>query len=559
MGSIVSLKRSLFFYSLILLWSGCKARKSTSEVLSGPGGSPAQWSCRSLKTEYDRNRADLLSMIQAFNVSKSQVKASANDAKQPVVATDTKNPQAATTAKTADLTSRLGAAPNGLPELPEPLKSFPDVQNDNPKFDAQKGVAECDDQYESLGMSTTNSILEQCRHVVRQYNLLAEILFEYNYAREGECRSGKAASQSQQITTIFPYCKNPCRFGQTFCVKCEFAPNSLQTSYYICGDELDGRQAVDAHCHEGNLSCSGSTAICGTPQAFNESVVGTTAGHESSERVDVNIDIVTTLKVEGVAGVEAGASTATKVGVGLVAEVLQKNERGAPIVTGNGGETASKYSCAIRVDAATIREVKASAGLGFDLVLVKGSATVGVEASFATIAEFRTTSPDIDASGQPMDNMTAGCRRFAFDWAQKELPQIVARNIKIVAVASSFMTAKKEQVVIPIPSQTIWCKTDRRSKLFSSKPIQYQLTKTSWALTEEDISMSYGYAGNWNIFSAYGAGPYKLTKDVLGPDLYARTRKMVFGSVYDEEAIMRAVEKAYASGGYLTSCKKGSW
>ncbi len=533
---------SLFIYA-------CAVRKSSDDDLkSGPGGKPSQWTCDQLKSEYTRLRPDLVSALKAFEESKSKLKDPPAEAPKTPPKEDK---ESANTRDELQLTNQIAQGEDAIPEMPEPIKSFKSVFENGAGMPGKNPVG-CDDAYEKYALDSSNRILEQCRYVVKLNNLLINIAAEYNQSRDGECRAGKAQFQTGQVTTIFPYCINPCRFGLTACTKCEFMVGRL-TSSYICGDEQDALQAVKTHCKA--EKCADAKPHC-TSGVFNDIAIGTTANKDSNTRTNFKANVGAKLNIELVGGAVAKATGTTRVDANIEARILLKNSRGAPLLSVNGGETATVYSCVASVGAMNVTEVGAEVGVGYDLVIAKGGATFVSGSTLEIATSFNSQSRDIPAAGVTMVNMLDGCKNFASDWAKNDLPALLTENVVLKSVAARYMGKTKDFFSQDIRKSDTHCATDRRQPFLSSGPVQYAITQVWWDLREDSVGFKYRYEGTWN---SYNSAVFTFKEADIGAERYASLRKQIFDGEVSDEDIRNLIQSAFSKGGWVKSCKVGAF
>lgn len=535
--------------------SACRLRDTESETKSGPGGAPSQWTCNELKSEYARLRPEAVSALNTFLDSKAKLgaagngsfkakPASTNPATAPAAPSSTNDPA-------ADLKNLIAQGNESVPSFPEPMSGFPMVYENGAGIPGRSAVG-CDDAYSKFSLDKSNRILEECRYTVKMLNLLINISAEYNQARDGECRSGKSELQKNQVSTLFPYCVNPCRFGLTACTKCEFTVGRL-TSHYICGDEQDARQAVAAHCK--NNSCSDSNTKCDN-EIFNDIAVGTTANKDSNTRVTIRENIGVKFNIEVSAGAAIKANAGTHIDSSIEARVMLKNNRGAPILTTNGGDTATTYSCAITVASALITDVGFEIGAGFDVVVAKGGQTVSAGRALEAATTYNSQSRDITAAGLTMSDMLDGCKNFAINWGKNDLPALLSRNIVLKTVAAKFLGQNKDMYQQDITSSDTYCKTDKRTTFLFNSIVQYTVTNVWWDLQEGTIGFKYHYDGRW---FGYNSPVYSFTETDLGKDRYIALRQAVFNGSASVDQIRDLIASSYDKGGWLKACKTSNY
>jgi hypothetical protein len=573
----------LYALSLALVFSGCKFDETSSDVNSGLAGEPSSWTCYELKTEYGRKRSELAGAISTFESSYKALEEAGRvdkpqDAQQPAANSQTSVDQPSDTqvaatdnsfsdvpssdAGMADATSSsfdeglaladdgvqstIGEGADAIPQLPAVLAGI-DPTDDN-------AAVACDKALEKFSQSSNTQVLEQCRYVAELYVLVSKIKNEYNNGRKGECRSGKAAFQTGQTSVRFPFCQNACRFGQTTCVKCTFTAGV--SSHYICGEEQDTRAAIELHCKEGGYGCSGQTAQCLAPAVYNEQADGLTGSRESNNTVQVTANVNTKLEGEWDEGVVVRVHQETRIEATITGTLTLKNDRGAPITTANGGETASFYSCSIAVTGAVVRETGVDVGAGFDVVVASGSATAGVNAEFSAMTEFKTSTPDVPASGQPLVNMLEGCKRYAQNWATAQLPALVKSNVVVKAVASRFMGQTRD--VMSRDVSGIYCLTNKGGTTTTYKT--YRVTQIRAGLADGGIPFTVSYDGYYNRFDGSKTG--SITEASIGRDLYVSMRQKIANDGPDglSDADIRAAVKNVGGDGFsFTDCSKTGW
>lgn len=532
----------------------CRTRPSDdSAAKSGPGGAPSQWTCAELKSEYKRLRPELDRATKTFLATKESLGAAGNG--NPVSSNVPPPPQTTTVSTTESATGALDSliaqGSEAVPTLPDPLKSFPNVWENGASIPGKNAVG-CDNAYNQYSIDSNNHILEQCRYLVKMNNLLINISAEYNLARDGECRSGKATTQTQQVSTIFPYCVNPCRFGLTTCAKCEFTIGRL-TSSFICGEEQDARQTVAAQC--ANSSCSNAEPTC-KYDVFNDLALGTTANKDSTTRLTVRTTIGTRFNIEATQGAILKANASTRIDTSIEGRVMLKNGRGAPILTNNGAETATTYSCAVTVAAASVSDVGIEVGLGFDIIVARGGQTVTSGTTFELATAYNSQSRDISAAGLTMAEMVRGCTTFATNWAQNDLPALLKENIALKVVAAKYLGKTKDVFPQDIAASNTYCKTDRRQSYLFSNTVQYEIKTIWWDLQEKNLGMKYRYSGS---FFSYNSPVFTFNEADLGPDLYKIIRKEVFDGSVSIEHIRDLIQRSYDKNGWVKTCQTGEF
>ena len=536
--------------SLITFAAACRTRTDDSSTKSGPGGTPQQWTCNELRSEYTRLRPELNNAIQTFLASKAKLGPDGNGAYPVNAGTQSvANPRASISLE--DLKNVIAQGDDAVPTLPEPINSFRAIYENSAGFPGHTVVG-CDDAYGKYATDKTNQILEQCRYLVKLSNLLIVIGAEYNQGRDGECRSGKAELQKDQASSIFPYCVNPCRFGLTTCSRCEFNVGRL-TSSYICGDEQDSKQAVASHCKAN--TCSNSDPVC-TTDVFNDIAVGTTALKDTTTRATVRQNVGAKFNVEVSAGATVKVNAGTRLDTSIETRVMLKNSRGAPLLTTNGGDTATTYTCAVTVNAATVTDIGIELGVGFDLIVAKGGQTVATGGALEAATSYNTQSRDIPAAGVTMTEMLDGCKNFAISWGQNDLPALLTKNIVLKAIASKFLGKTRDMYPQDMNSTNTYCLTDRRTNILFNKQVQYTIQNVWWDLQEKTIGFKYHYFATWR---GYDSPVYAFTEADLGTDRYNALRQEVFGGSVTTDHVRALIQSSYNKGGWLKTCQTGSF
>lgn len=529
--------------------AACRTVPSDSDTKSGPGGSPQQWTCNELRSEYTRLRPELTAATQTFLASKEKLGANGNGAYPVSTPTMTTAPSPSPTIAPNDLINVIAQGDDAVPALPEPLNSFKQIYENSAGIPGRTVVG-CDDAYGKYATDKSNQILEQCRYLVKLSNLLTVIAAEYNQGRDGECRAGKADLQKDQASTLFPYCVNACRFGLTTCSRCEFSVGRL-TSSYICGDEQDAKQAVAAHCKAN--TCSNTEPSC-TTDVFNDIAVGTTALKDTTTRATIRQNVGAKFNVEVSAGATLKVNAGTHLDTNIETRVMLRNSRGAPVLTSNGGDTATVYTCAVTVNAATITDLGIEVGGGFDLIVAKGGQTITTGGALEAATSYNTQSREISAAGVSMGDMLEGCKAFAISWGKNDLPALLTHNIVFKTIASKFLGKTKDMYSQDISSSNTYCLTDRRTINLFNKAVQYMITNVWWDLQENSIGFKYHYDAVWR---GYDSPVYTFTVKDLGTDRYNTLRQEVFSGSVTTAHVRELIESSYFKGGFVRNCQTG--